>query len=128
MTDRTHRLELDELMRLMAVIGFVALMTWVTASSIGVISGYVAVSPSATLRFLLAVLILVFARRTYWEIREWRWAKISPDERFGFSNPLWEHRRSSELGFGGEEEHTPADTDTAQKAAAAVNGSQHPRA
>ena len=127
MTDRTHRLELDELMRVMAVIGFVALMTWVMASSIGVISGYVAVSPRATLRFLLAVLILVFARRTYWEIREWRWGKISPDERFGFSNPLWEHGRSSELGFG-DEEQSPADTDTAPRAAAAVNGSQHPRA
>ncbi len=87
----SHRFDFDELMRLLAVIGFVALATWVMASSFGVISGYLAVSPPATLRFLLAVLILVFARRTYWELREWRWGKLPPDERFGFSNPLAEH-------------------------------------
>ena len=98
MTERTHRVGLDELMRLMTAIGFGALATWVLASSVGVISGYVVVSPPATLRFLLAVLILVFARRTYWEVREWRWGKLPPDERFGFSSPLWEHGRVSELG------------------------------
>ena len=101
MTERTHRVDLDELMRLMTAIGFGALATWVLASSVGVISGYVVVSPPATLRFLLAVLILVFARRTYWEVREWRWGKLPPDERFGFSSPLWEHGRVSELGFEG---------------------------
>ena len=101
MTERTHRIDFDELMRLMAATGFGALAMWVLASSVGVISGYVAVSPPATLRFLLAVLILVFARRTYWEVREWRWGKLPPDERFGFSNPLSEHPRGSEPGFGG---------------------------
>ena len=90
MTDRAHHVDLDELMRLMTVTGFGALMAWVVASSIGVVSGYVAVSPVATLRFLLAVLVLVFARRTYWELREWRWGKLPPDERFGFVNPLAE--------------------------------------
>ncbi len=100
MTERTHRIDFDELMRLMAATGFGALAMWVLASSVGVISGYVAVSPPATLRFLLAVLILVFARRTYWEVREWRWGKLPPDERFGFSNPLSEHPRGSEPGFG----------------------------
>lgn len=96
MTERSHRIDFDELMRMLTVTGFVALATWVAASSLGVISGYVAVSPSATLRFLLAVLILVFARRTYWEVLEWRWGKLPPDERFGFSNPLVEHGRSTE--------------------------------
>lgn len=94
----SHRFDLDELMRLMAVVGFVALTTWVLTSSVGVLSGYLAVSSSATLRFLLAVLIVVFTRRTYWEIREWRWGKLPPDERFGFSNPLAEHGRASETG------------------------------
>lgn len=98
MTERSQHIDFDELMRALTVTGFVALATWVTASSVGVISGYVAVSPPATLRFLLAVLILVFARRTYWEVREWRWGKLPPDERFGFSNPLAEHPRTSELG------------------------------
>jgi hypothetical protein len=121
MTDRSHHIDFDELMRLLTVTGFVALTTWVTASTVGVVSGYVAVSPPATLRFLLAVLILVFARRTYWELREWRWGKLPPDERFGFTNPMWEHGRASEHesdgtdgGGGGE--------------AATVTGSQQPRA
>ena len=35
--------------------------------------------------------ILVFARRTYWEVREWRWRRLPPDERFGFANPLEVH-------------------------------------
>ena len=79
MIERTHHIDFDELMRVLTVVGFIALATWVTASSVGVISGYVAVSPPATLRFLLAVLIVVFARRTYWELREWRWGKLPPD-------------------------------------------------
>ena len=64
MTHRPRRIDFDELMRLLTVTGSIALATWVMAWSIGVVSGYVDVSPPATLRFLLAVLILVFARRT----------------------------------------------------------------
>jgi hypothetical protein len=70
MSERAHDIDFDGLMRILTVTGFVALTTWVAASAVGVISGYVAVSPPATLRFLLAVLILVFSRRTYWELRE----------------------------------------------------------
>jgi hypothetical protein len=121
MAERSHHIDLDELMRMLTMTGFVALMTWVTASTVGVVSGYVAVSTPATLRFLLAVLVLVFARRTYWELREWRWGKLPPDERFGFSNPMWEHGRTSERprdgSDGGRDEE-----------AATVTGPQHPRA
>ena len=88
MADHSHRIDFDELMRSLTVVGFVALTAWILASSVGVLSGYVAVSSPATLRFLLAVLIVVFARRTYWEFREWRWNKLTPDERSGFTNPL----------------------------------------
>ena len=122
MTERSHRIDFDELMRLLTVTGFVALTTWVAASSIGVISGYVAVSAPATLRFLLAVLILVFARRTYWEVREWRWGKLPPDERFGFSNPLAEHGRASEHGVDRGVRAAMA----ADDAAAATGSSQPP--
>jgi hypothetical protein len=106
MTGRADHIDFDELMRALTVVGFVALAAWVMASGIGVLSGYVSVSPSATLRFLLAVLILVFARRTYWEVREWRWGKLPPDERYGFSNPLAEPVRASE--------HHAADTGPSQ--------------
>lgn len=106
---RADHIDLDALMRVLTVVGFVALTTWLMASGVGVLSGYVSVSPSATLRFLLAVLIVVFARRTYWEVREWRWGKLPPDERYGFSNPLAAHGRASE--------HRGADTGPTQPAA-----------
>src|SRR5215211_9320919 len=88
MSARAEHIDFDELMRALTVVGFVALTAWVMASGVGMLSGYVTVAPSATLRFLLAVLILVFARRTYWEVREWRWRKLPADERFGFASPL----------------------------------------
>ena len=86
--DARTRIDFDELMRVLTIIGFVALATWVLSAAVGVLSGYTLISPSATLRFLLAVLIVSFARRTYWEVCEWRWSKLPPDERSGFSNPL----------------------------------------
>ncbi len=89
--------DFDGLMRHLMVVGFAALTAWVAASATGLALGVVRISPSATLRFLLAVLVLVFARRTYWEIQEWRWRRLPPDERYGFASPIWEHPRSAEL-------------------------------
>jgi hypothetical protein len=83
-----EQVDFDALMRHLAVVGGIALATWAAVGAVTVPAGILTVSPQATLRFLLAVLILVFARRTYWEIREWRWRKLPPDERFGFANPL----------------------------------------
>ena len=93
---RRTLIDFDGLMRRLMGLGFIALAAWVAAGAFGLVGGYVVISPSATLRFLLAVLVLVFARRTYWGIREWRWRKLPADERYGFSSPLWEHARSSE--------------------------------
>jgi hypothetical protein len=92
------RFDLDELMRHLMVVGFAALTAWTLLSTAGLALGMVSISPRPTLRFLLAVLVLVFSRRTYWEVSEWRWRKLPPDERFGFANPIWEHPRTSELG------------------------------
>src|SRR5437870_6016556 len=91
------RLDFDDLMRHLMMVGFFALIAWTLVSGYGILMGLLNVAPEATLRFLLSVLILVFSRRTYWEIREWRSRKLSPDERFGFANPLFERPRASEL-------------------------------
>ena len=99
--DIRPRIDFDELMRILSVIGFVALATWVLSATVGLISGYTKIAPSATLRFLLAVLILSFARRTYWELCEWRWSKLPPDERSGFSSPLG----APERPFGQIQDH-----------------------
>jgi hypothetical protein len=95
MRDRA-RVDFDELMRHLMAIGFGALATWTAVSTTGIALGLVSISPRATLRFLLAILVLVFARRTYWEIREWRWNRLPPDERYGFASPIREHPRASE--------------------------------
>ncbi|HWL91887.1 MAG TPA: hypothetical protein VNP90_11050 [Actinomycetota bacterium] len=96
MSDRT-RVDFDGLMRHLMVLGFAALTAWTIVSTTGLALGIFRISVAATLRFLLAVLVLVFARRTYWELQEWRWRHLPPDERYGFASPIWEHPRSSEL-------------------------------
>jgi hypothetical protein len=107
MSTRT-RIDFDDLMRHLMVVGFAALTAWTIVSATGVALGMLAISGQATLRFLLAVLVVVFARRTYWEINEWRWRRLPPDERYGFDNPLAEHpRRSDEVrdAWGEGEDH-----------------------
>jgi hypothetical protein len=92
------RIDFDDLMRHLMVVGFAALTAWTIVSATGIALGMLAISGQATLRFLLAILVVVFARRTYWEINEWRWRRLPPDERFGFESPLAEHpRRSDEV-------------------------------
>lgn len=94
---RTHaRLDFDLLMREIMFLGVAGLLIWSLTGVVGLVFGFLTVSPQATLRFLLAVLVLVFSRRTYWELREWRWRKLPADERFGFASPLWEHARAGE--------------------------------
>ena len=41
MTARADHIDFDELMRVLTVVGFVALAAWVMASGVGVLSGYV---------------------------------------------------------------------------------------
>ncbi len=101
------RPDFDELMRHLTIVGFAALATWVVVGIVAAYTGILEVAPEATARFLLAVMILVFARRAYWEIREWRYSKLPADERFGFANPLAEHGRTTE-------DHHPDDAGSSQ--------------
>lgn len=103
---RAH-VDLDSLMRDMMLVGIGALLGWSLAGTVGFVSGAFGIEPHATLRFLLAVLVLVFARRTYWEVREWRWSKLPVDARYGFASPLWETPRVTwEPGPTSAEERT----------------------
>lgn len=87
---RSHRahVDFDALLRDLMHIGVGMLVAWSLTGVVGVVSEQLVLDSQATLRFLLAILVVVFARRTYWEIREWRWRKVSPDDRYGFSSPL----------------------------------------
>ena len=93
-SNMARHMDVDELMRSLTLVGFVGLMTWVAVGALGLIAGYVEISRPATLRFLLAVLVLVFARRTYWRFRQWQWARLPSDERLGFANPYVPARHS----------------------------------
>jgi hypothetical protein len=95
--ERHRHLDVDELMRSLTLVGFAALMTWAAVGTLGVIGGYVEISPGATIRFLFAVLVLVFARRTYRRLLIWRWHRLPVDERFGFADPISDHPRSAEF-------------------------------
>lgn len=101
------RLDFDELMRHLMVVGFAALTAWTIVSTFGIAFGMLSISPQATLRFLLAVLVVVFARRTYWELREWRWRRLPPDERYGFTSPLAPSAASAEVPWAEGEDDRP---------------------
>lgn len=90
------RFELDGLLRDLVLVGFGGLVGWVLIAGAGSVAGLLQIAPRPTLKFLLAVLILSFARRTYWELREWRWRHTPPEERYGFASPLWETPRSGD--------------------------------
>jgi hypothetical protein len=94
--ESAHSVDFDGPMRHLMVIGSAGLTAWTIVSATGLLLGVLRISPHGTFRFLLAVLVLV-ARRAYWEVQEWRWRHMPPDERYGFASPIWEHPRASEL-------------------------------
>ena len=85
----------DVLMRDLTSLGVAALAAWVVVGFLGSTSGYLAIQPQSTLRFLLAIAVLVAAPRIYRSYREWRYRSVSPDDRFGFSDLVSEHRRTN---------------------------------
>lgn len=106
-TTRRH-VDFDHLLHDMTLVGFGGLLSWTLGGIVGLISGSWAVEPTSALRFLLAVLVLVFARRTYWEVQEWRWSRRSDGERSGFASPMWETPRAAEsAGHVGEPAPAP---------------------
>jgi hypothetical protein len=106
---RAHtRVDIDSLLRDLTVVGFIGLVAWTMVGAFGTLMGLLLVQPEATLRFLLAVSVLVFARHVYWDLLEWRRHKLPPEERYGFSNPVRERPRAEELPHEIEMEITPS--------------------
>ncbi len=60
------------------------LAAWSLIGLYGTLGGYLEVNRPPTLRFLLAVLILVFAHLVLMRVRERRLRWLNPDERYGF--------------------------------------------
>jgi hypothetical protein len=80
------RATFEHLMSRLVYVGFGVLIGWVAAGMFGLATGSWGVETQATLKFLLAVLIVTFAHRTYLETREWLWRKhTSVDDQSGFT-------------------------------------------
>lgn len=83
MTTRA-RTDLDTLLNDLTRAAFAVLTAWSLVGFYGTLGGYLEVNRPATLRFLLAILVLVFAHHLVIRVRERRLRRLHPDERYGF--------------------------------------------
>ncbi len=65
--------------------GFGVLAAWSLIGLYGTLGGILEVNRPATLRFLLVVMLLVYAHHFQIRLSEWRLSRLSPDERYGFA-------------------------------------------
>jgi hypothetical protein len=87
MTTRA-RTDLDTLLNDLTRTAFAVLAAWSIVGVYGTLGGYLEVNRPATLRFLLAVLVLVFAHHLLTRVRERRLRRLPPDERYGFDGTV----------------------------------------
>ena len=78
------RTDLDSLLNDLTRAAFAVLAAWSLVGLYGTLGGYLEVNRPATLRLLLAVLVLVFAHQLELRVRERRLKHLTPDERYGF--------------------------------------------
>jgi hypothetical protein len=79
-----QRTDLDTLLNDLTRAAFAVLTAWSLVGLYGTLGGYLEVNRPATLRFLLAVLVLVFAHHFLMRMRERRLRRLPADERYGF--------------------------------------------
>lgn len=95
-----RRLDFDLLMRHLALVGFGALAAWAVVGGFGTVAGYLTIDPRASLRFMIAVMILVFSRHLYHRFHEWHYRRVPPDDRFGFAHLAREHQVEADVHDG----------------------------
>jgi hypothetical protein len=78
------RTDLDTLLNDLTRAAFAVLTAWSLIGLYGTLGGYLEVNRPATLRFLFAILVLVFAHHLSIRVRERRLRRLPPDERYGF--------------------------------------------
>ena len=79
-----QRTDIDTLFNDLTRAAFAVLTAWSLVGLYGTLGGYLEVNRPATLRFLFAVLVLVFAHHILMRVREVRLRRLPPDERYGF--------------------------------------------
>ena len=80
-----QRPDLDTVLNDLTRAAFAVLAAWSIVGLYGTLGGLLEVNRQATLRFLLAVLMLVFAHHVVIRVRERRLRRLDPDERYGFN-------------------------------------------
>lgn len=78
------RTDLDTLLNDLTIAAFAVLTAWSIFGLYGTLGGYLEVNRPATLRFLLAILVLVFAHHLTVRVNERRLRRLPPDERYGW--------------------------------------------
>jgi hypothetical protein len=105
MVERSHT-QLDDMLRHLILVGFGALLGWTAATAYGAASASWQFDTNGMLRFLLAILVVTFAHRTYEELRNWKMSQTPVEERLGFGAPVWETRAIEPVA---EDDATTAD-------------------
>jgi hypothetical protein len=80
-----RRFRLDILLDHLTMAAFAVLIGWSLVGLYGTLGGYLEVNKLATLRFLFAIMLLVYAHHFVQRFREWRMRNMPPDERYGFT-------------------------------------------
>jgi hypothetical protein len=99
MTTR-HRPDLDTVLNDLTRAAFAVLTAWSIVGVYGTLGGYLEVNRQATLRFLLAVLVMVFAHDFLNRVRERRLRRLPPDERYGFVGTISDAATESQQADG----------------------------
>ena len=86
-----RRTDLETLLRHLEIVGFAVLIAWSLVGLFGTLGGYLAVNRPATLRFLFAIVLIVFAHDVFGRVRERRLQQLPPDERYGFAETSGYH-------------------------------------
>lgn len=87
MTTR-QRTDLDTVLNDLTRAAFAVLAAWSLIGLYGTLGGVLEINRPATLRFLLVVLMLVFAHHFLIRVRERRLRRLPPDERYGFDGSV----------------------------------------
>jgi hypothetical protein len=80
-----QRIRLDVLLDHLTTAAFAVLIGWSLVGLYGTLGGYLEVNRLATLRFLFAIMVLVYSHHFVQRFREWRMRNLAPDERYGFT-------------------------------------------
>jgi hypothetical protein len=99
MTTR-QRPDLDTVLNDLTRAAFAVLTAWSVVGLYGTLGGYLEVNRQATLRFLLAVLVMVFAHDFLNRVRERRLRRLPPDERYGFVGAISDAATESQQADG----------------------------